>query len=142
MNHPRHGDYALLTCVAVAAVAAFLALAAMLSQLSCTPERPARRVRSHSPGATRVSITSIFVRPTNIGDFFQLVKLVRTSLSGVSCQGLFRRNVACGKMSVVRSLSADYASSGQALAALFGRGDVAIPLLVKQVFAGLTPCAG
>lgn len=37
MNHPRHSDYALLTCVAVAA---FLALAAMLSQLSCTPERP------------------------------------------------------------------------------------------------------
>lgn len=40
MNHPRPSDYALLTCVAVAAVAAFLALAAMLSQLSCTPERP------------------------------------------------------------------------------------------------------
>lgn len=40
MNHPRHSDYALLTCVAVAAVAAFLALAAMLSKLSCTPERP------------------------------------------------------------------------------------------------------
>lgn len=38
MNHPRHSDYALLTCVAVAAVAAFLALAAMLSKLSCTPE--------------------------------------------------------------------------------------------------------
>ncbi|MET4235763.1 hypothetical protein ABIA85_009078 [Bradyrhizobium sp. LA6.10] len=40
MNHPRHSDYALLTCLAVAAVAAFLALAAVLSQLSCAPERP------------------------------------------------------------------------------------------------------
>lgn len=47
-----------------------------------------------------MSITSTFVRPTNIGDFFHLVKLMRTSLSGVSCQDLFRRNVACGKMSV------------------------------------------
>lgn len=74
-----------------------------------------------------MSITFTFVRPTNIGDFFHLVKLVRTSLSGVSCQDLFRRNVACGKMSVVRSLSADYASSSRALAALFGRVNVAIP---------------
>lgn len=88
-----------------------------------------------------MSITSTFVRPTNIGDFFQLVKLMRTSLSGVSCQDLFRRNVACGKMSVLRSLSADYASSSQALAALFGRVDVALPPLVKQVFAGITPRA-
>ncbi|MET4262360.1 hypothetical protein ABIC09_007338 [Bradyrhizobium sp. S3.12.5] len=40
MNHPRHSDYALLTCLAVAAVAAFLALTAVLSQLSCAPERP------------------------------------------------------------------------------------------------------
>lgn len=40
MNHPRPRDYALVTCVAVAAGAAFLALAAMLSQPSCTPERP------------------------------------------------------------------------------------------------------
>ncbi|MET4221900.1 hypothetical protein ABIB00_007136 [Bradyrhizobium sp. LB14.3] len=40
MNHRRPGDYALVTCVAVAAVAAFLALAPMLSRLSCAPERP------------------------------------------------------------------------------------------------------
>ncbi len=43
MNHPRHSDYALPTCLAVAAVAAvaaFLALTAVLSQLSCAPERP------------------------------------------------------------------------------------------------------
>ncbi|MET4328721.1 hypothetical protein ABIB80_004556 [Bradyrhizobium sp. i1.15.2] len=39
MNHPRHSDYALLTCLAVAAVAAFLALAAVLLQLSCAPEQ-------------------------------------------------------------------------------------------------------
>lgn len=88
-----------------------------------------------------MSITSTFVRPTNIGGVFQLVKLMRTSLSGVSCQDLFRRNVAWGKMSFVRSLSADYASSSQSLAALFGRVDVAFPPLVKQVFAGITPCA-
>lgn len=33
MNHSRPRDYALVTCVAVAALAAFLALAAMLSEL-------------------------------------------------------------------------------------------------------------
>ncbi|MET4278418.1 hypothetical protein ABIB68_006654 [Bradyrhizobium sp. F1.2.2] len=38
MNHPRSSDYALLSCLAVAAVAAFLALAAVLSQVSCAPE--------------------------------------------------------------------------------------------------------
>ncbi len=55
-----------------------------------------------------MSITSTIVRPTNIGGFFHLVTLMRTSLSGVSCHDLFRRNVACGNMSGVRSLSADY----------------------------------
>ncbi|MGF6312117.1 hypothetical protein ABIB82_006032 [Bradyrhizobium sp. i1.8.4] len=40
MNHPRHRDYALLTCLAVTTVAAFLVLAAMLSQLSRATEQP------------------------------------------------------------------------------------------------------
>lgn len=74
-----------------------------------------------------MTITSTLVRPTNIGGFFDAMKLMRTSLSGVSCQELFRSNLACGKMSVARSLSADYASSNQALAAPFGRVDV-VPL--------------
>ncbi|EHR00868.1 hypothetical protein Bra471DRAFT_01493 [Bradyrhizobium sp. WSM471] len=40
MNHPRYSEYALLTCLAIAAVAAFLTLAAMLSRLSCAPAGP------------------------------------------------------------------------------------------------------
>nr|AAK00148.1 hypothetical 11.2 kDa protein [Bradyrhizobium sp. WM9] len=55
-----------------------------------------RRVRSHSPGATAVSIASR-LRPTNIGTFFPLVKLMRAELSGVNCHGSFRRNVPDGQ---------------------------------------------
>lgn len=40
MNHPRHAEYAMVTCLVVAAVAAFLVLAAALSQLSCAAEEP------------------------------------------------------------------------------------------------------
>lgn len=77
-----------------------------------------------------MSTTFAFVRPTNIGTFFKLGTLMRASLSAVSCQRFFRRNVASGKMSVARSLSADCASSSQGLSALFGRVDVAFhPLL-------------
>lgn len=67
-----------------------------------------------------MSITSTIVRPTNIGGFFHLVKLTRTSLSGVSCH-VFRRNVTFGKISVcgLREF--------KPLAALFGRVDVAFP---------------
>lgn len=43
-----------------------------------------------------MSTTSRFVRPTNIGTFFRLGKLMRT-LSGVNCHGLFRRNVPYGQ---------------------------------------------
>ncbi len=86
-----------------------------------------------------MTTTFRLVRQTNIGTFFQLVKLMRVSLSGVSGPRLFRRNAPCGKMSAARSLSDDRASSRQALAALFGRVDVAFHPL-GQVFAGITPC--
>lgn len=87
-----------------------------------------------------MSITSTFVRPTNIGGFFQAMKLMRTSLSGVSCQELFRRNPAFGKMSVARSVCGlrEFKPSVSSAVRLSGRG---APSLVKEVFAGITPCA-